>query len=1053
MKKTAQETSLRSVIKEIRDLAKQATEGDRSNQSTGRILYSTLDDLSNALPALAKKQPQSKRNDFCLAWKKLANEVIDEYIHERQMLENYLVIPENRPRWYFGSLPEPSKWRCLNDWTRLGIEKIFVREIGPPPTSSEASLSILLPIQEGYRRTFRSLACLCYDVIGSINCGKLAKNFDIKFHVFINFSDDNSLSEVFRFAHTLCCAHQFRLVVYYAENPKDTGRAGGRGRWWKTSALNVMLGQIRDSAENRDRAMQYIHIADDDIFIPPGSHLLAENIRKIQETNDLIAISAATCCDVDYGFSAVSSVRKRRKYVQVGSGTPAASNRLFNLYGSCLTTRLDRLETVLYKYARSMSFPDDLKHPLPEDVFLTIVANENKKKPEDWCAYADRLIVVEHPEPTNILARFRRLARDAQWQKAALKLADKSWKESFARLRKLSFRPIQIALESSAVARDVIAYKWNYLVLLQAEKHASDSLRNPPDSVDWSSHMTQHQICKQIVNIPRVFDEVSRTLMEAPCGFAVAQVLQDLPSDPSRCFPQLCRELYKVDPAALRPYLTKNPFLFHLYAIVEESLTNSYAFLQEGNAPGMEFQAGQLLKARREDLQRRFPVDWSEVLERALPDRFQGCRVSFRKVSTRSKWSHTAYISITSDKNPNPNEEQEFFLRFYNVVGRELFFQNSPRRTIYLHLLGDQVMKQILAFSKTKVDIKFPETLYPTLEQATIHYSGPEKHSPSDRLLQSILLQESLSGKAQLLKDANLSSDQLEKVISIIARFLGVIHGATWGWRPELEKALMGESINYKHVNQPAGRLVISHLNQIRLVYTHGYRSWLVDGMDPKFPIRQMLQRTRVGEGDIGAEVARKLQWDLSEVWEETCFQSEKAHREFGSVGSLGLYLDNLMISVKFQKDMHKVFVSNHSSIAMIDPALDAGLALVELTSLRLNASVAGRPLGGKAATIDDSTLPGIQTAFRSNYLDAISAETKESRIPEAALSDLEQRTSRLAAFFLLARYDGRYEYDLTQQERTELVRLCCDLFQVGTRFQLSSPDPSSIPARRKFCK
>lgn len=1076
------------------------------------------------------------------AWRVLVQEVFYEYHHEREILSNGLEIREFRPRTFFSELPEKESWDTIE--TKSGLKADY-RTIGPSRQKAQhkegPSLSILLPIRSGYRKTFRSLACLCYDIRSLIQIG-----YKVDFHICINFSDDNTLYEVTRFATTFGQSRDLAFTLYSLEDPTIHGQQGSGDRWWKNVVLDIMLRRVIEQSGYCQEDLpdnHYIHFADDDIFISPESNVLEGNIKDIKDNPELLVVSAAYSSNDNRGFSAINSVRKLEDYVRVKHEEHGAEEKLLNLYGGCMTTTLERLKRAL---GEQMWFSEELT--VGEDSYLTVAANFHliKATPssdpckfsfsalsEAVCAYASRRRIVGHSEPFSIAAFVQRFSRDSRWSSESVKLVidtisrcqgqgQGQGKESeeymctaFSSLRLQSFDPIQKAIQDSSNYRHILAQAWYRLIRdevktnLNQWRNENGTLKRDLRYVQWATHKTQHQICVDIVSSRHIFQEVSRCISKGAFGFDLVSYMRASDDHLLERFPVMSRLLASVDRETIGPALVQNSYLYHWYSIAEESLAFALGFLQDHIESGATEDAFRTRLSQRKiaALKSRFRFSFQDILKCAFPEDppqiapqeesrndAGGYRVRRLKAAPNS---YCAFLYRVGKVKGTKKDLGDLFVRYFSVTGRGLFFKESPRRMVYLHVFGEAVIGAIIRLSKPEMGERSPglslvRTLYPSLEQATVNYAGPERHGPFDRLMQSLYIQESLSGRAKPLTRVALSDDASCNLANRLGSFLGRIHGTTFGVRSYLSRVYLEhqETARFVH-SDPRNELVallLEHLDQLRLFDPKVYKKWLTNGADRPGTVANLMEETEGQIGSIAAAVSELLSQDhvtLDQVWDEVCTESEDWHNRFGSVGHQGLFAANLLISSKGDRAdvirpcrgseimiieradiLDEVFLGSHRGIAMIDPAVEAGLGIAELITARLNSITLARSdcVNASAVKIDDLSLQRIVDAFRNTYIKTfeqvlISRGGENSppdpclggvlngeRLDETMKSRLAQRASRVAAFSLLVRFNARREYDLLEEERTKLVHTCVDLLHTGAilalRFRYRIPPP-----------
>src|SRR5262245_7995078 len=597
-------------------------------------------------------------------WQQLLDEVLSEYRWERELLKHDLIIGEFRPRTFFSVLPEPHMWTSIESLPTELPKETEARLLRIPPRSSgqvgRMKLSVLMPICNGYRRTFRTLVCVGLDIRGS----EKMKTYQVIFHVCINYTDDNSLYEVSRFANSMARAHGIGMRLYWLENPTAQGTQGSPGMM-RTNALNLMLSEICEESQE-DQFEHFLHFCDDDIFIPPGQQILETNIKQLEDDQRLKIICGTYTNDDYSGFNAISSVRKRREFVHYNGERTDQSDRLLTVYGVCMTTTLARLALVLPrrqdKDALYIPVLNNDGKQFGADPYIAVHANKEVLQEFDVkCraqgrenegrvrtelanqalynspAYARRARCIGHPEETNVIAFVKRYWRDLFWGERVIDVSQRMW-EDYLRLRKRSFKPIESKIEQDKSFRYRLAHAWLTAIrdkVKEWKQHealrpkwlkepgepesASPSLRQ---SINWESHKTQHQICKDIVQDQTVFREVAEAVLKGRFGRNVVQLITCREQSRELFFPEFCRLLIVRDWQTIKSDLVRNKYLFHLHRIAEESIAIAMQFQPPGVTSSVQ-EAVRLNSQRREDMKRRYRLDLAAVLREAFPAAFK----------------------------------------------------------------------------------------------------------------------------------------------------------------------------------------------------------------------------------------------------------------------------------------------------------------------------------------------------------------------------------------------------------------------------------------------
>ena len=1065
---------LRWLEGDLHDVARivKETLGDSRGDNFGRALLRRS--IGVVQSRLLDDDPTVPRRDQLQGeWYTLARDVLQEFSQEERMVNSRLTIAEDRPRRFFHVLPHDQDWHSVAG-AKPELDARFRRIVVPKGKrqAHQPRLDVLLPVTKGYRRTFQSLACLRYDVEG------LLQDHWVEFHVCVNFTDENSLEEAHRFARTMATACRIPVTLYCLD-PREYTSSGFQ--WHKTTALNTMLRHIFSNLTSKELLtadQHYIHFADNDIVIPPGQHVLRRNIELLKAETSVSIVSAAYTSEEDQGFSAITSVRKRKKYVR-------NAGQILNLYGGCMTTTIRRLQKILDHPRDPIQLPENY---LSEDCYLTIKANAHlipQGHVPRFCAFANTRVTVHHPEPTNILGFAMRIYRDQEWGKSAATACLGSDAARFGQLRARSFMPIAKRIiegppgkVGQPCRRDMLALAWNLAIREKLSETMLDFGGLPPASqaVDWVAHKTQHQICKDILTQPDVYESVLLTIRKGAFGQELVHLMEEAASDPGERFPEMSWRLVQTRREEVAQALNSNAHLFHWYSIAEESIAHAIQFLNwSGEHSAWERLTSHLSADRQREICATYPA--SRMLEnwRVIPDPSHD--LDLRPPHQRE--SYTLFLR---------GGRGERFLRYYSIVGRGRFAEDSPRRTVYLHVLGERLIKAVRSASPPAEapDLQVPmtelvRTIYPKLATATINYAGPEPRSSAGRLLRRVYLQVSIRGKAERCWAIKMGNSQLESLGVCLAKFLGCLHGITFGIRGYLDECcIQGKRPDYLNKHDKKRLfvdLLIEHLNHVRLFQSSAYRSWIRSGREFPGAVPAVIAEMS-GHSGVAGDVSKILKvggLKLSELWESLCEESESIHAHFGSLGYMGLYAANLFIAhnflngyadelVSFDRGQRisfatpdlkvsKVYFANHSRIAVIDPAVEAGLVLAELIGSRISTDVASRAHRKRVIpSMNEMSLRSIEKVFFTSYIETLEGLLTPVRtsVPNMLLKHSTSkfdpardtgrwkiRTSRVAAFALLARFHHRREYDLTESERTHLVHMCIDLLHQGVEFPI----------------
>ncbi len=1051
----------------------------------GKVLYESAEAVIECLSTQTSLPYEN-------AWASLVHEVFEQYQFERELLEKHLLIYDYRPRTNFNVLPNNKEWKDLiyapakkHHFSVRYWSKDHSDKRAPKRKDDSIKLFVLVPIENGYRRTFQSLASLYYD----LECDHVSDEYAIEFHVCVNFSDDNTLNEVLRFERTLGSCRNHSMVLYNFEDPNKFGSQGRGILWFKTLVLNTMLSHISskfpvNQPSNLDDKV-FLHFQDDDVQIDPGRGFINDNIKFLVDNSEANIVSGIYTNEEDFGFSLISSVRKRKEYISALN-----AGKVVNLYGGCMTTTLARLKRVLELGPQArVEFPlkeEDRDLATSEDAFLTYMSNKHLLKPTDEPAgFARPQITVRHPEEANIVSWARRLARDDRWGRQAAEIVElRSSKpgekgvvqRKIAELRRASFNPVSVAISNSKNIAHRIADMWNYQLRILVRTGEYDFGQMAAGSVDWSTQKTQHQICKDIVNERKVFTDVLAAARRTNLGYEFVHALELCECDRSMAFPILSWMLARTNRRELDGDLYLSKYLFRWHAIAEESAGLTYQFISNlVDEPKDACAFLDLSVERAEVLSRRYPVKIEAALNQLPNDcKLHGALLKMKElrigagasIDRRPLWRRESYIAFYKGE-----KKQDLFLRYYPVFGRGRFLEASPRRRVYLQVLGEEVTRAIrqaaISNRAAAPQVELPETLYPKLPQATINYAGPEQRIPSERFAQMFYVQKKIAPWADRLWKAKLRDEQIVQVAKGLASFLAEIHVPTLG----IGRHLLDGRQTSLHELQPEKRgfhqivnLLQGHLTQIQRSDTSIYRRWLENGAYRPGAVVALLRKVEDGPGGVGGEVESLIRQEgltLEAVWKELCKESAQSHEELGAVGHMGLYSSNIYVELNGQdhhewdereyrgqtvylaKDANRVvktiYIPNHAGVSMIDPAIEAGFVLDELISARLSSAVVGRTLKIPGFTsTGDATLTKVVTAFVSAYKETflkLFAVTGPHFLsdgmvvePEKLVQGIIARLSRAAAIWLLVRYHDRREYNMESDERRRLIQVCVDL-------------------------
>lgn len=1019
----------------------------------------------------------------------LLREILVDYRRERQLSDYGLFIQESSPREHFAQLPgDPfAEWSPLAAPTGLTAHK---REIDNwQARSTLKGLSVLMAVKDGYRRLSSALYTLAEDLRHS---EAETQGWQITFHVCVNFTDDNSLYELDKFAKTLARALRINVREYFLESPQRLGGSGAK-TWTKTSALNLLLADC-DEHPLAQSQRHFLHFADDDIKVHVGDLVVSRNIAELERTPEAWIVGATYSDSQPRGFARVTTVRKDPCFLKL-----CGDRQLVNIYGGAMTTTRFRLQNLLGK---DFTFPTVADRSLGEDAYLTICGNwdhiQDRQKP--LRVYTLMSNLVEHSEEVSVGGWARRIRRDRSWgkdtfehvrsQKDASESSQVTYDE-FAMLRRNSFAQVGEQIENHANERDHLAHRLGaaFRRLAKESEAAAEFVAFRP-----STGMTHYHVCHTIVHNKRVFDDLATTLESLPIGAELAHLLRASKGHPGRHFPEICRRLVELDRSSAEPGLLKNPFLYNLYEIAEEATAIMAQFLRSLGANQTEF-FGRPIPSDQAlgRLERRYPLNLKDLVARLV-------HPHLKKTSAReSDWkieghylpgdvptsrSFSAYLQATPSGEGGENSAVDLFLRYFPCPGIREFFEISPRRRVYLQVLGRQLVSSFWSpedASTSRTRIRLPEILYPDLTEAAANCLGPQQWTPAGRFSQSLWIEQSLRGRTAPLSTTLMSDEWAASIAEGLGSSLGGLHGATIQIRKQLEKVLLHDpkdrhfALGCELYGEEFFSLILKHVDQLRVFKSEAYEDWLTSGASRSRDVQRLLEaddsqgevlrRTRQIFANSGSSVER--------MWKRLCRESASVHESHGALGHLGVFRRNLRIGDRSQSEpiwqenqlgdgtkvwivppeakVQELYLANHSGIAMVDPALEGGLAVADILAARLAASTLGARLRGELREqrgaadakshweMDDSSLSlcwdrfinGYAQRFREAAGRALVSRPEEGR---AFLEALLGRMNLFGAIFLLAQLHDRFEYDLDTKSREWAARICIDLFNRTTR-------------------
>ncbi len=168
----------------------------------------------------------------------------------------------------------------------------------------------------------------------------------------------------------------------------------------------------------------------------------------------------------------------------------------------------------------------------------------------------------------------------------------------------------------------------------------------------------------------------------------------------------------------------------------------------------------------------------------------------------------------------------EFFgrpIRYFPCPGVREFFEISPRRRVYLQVLGRQLVSSFWGSedaSTTEMRIRLPEILYPDLTEAAANCLGPQQWTPAGRFSQSLWIEKSLRGRTAPLSTTLMSDEWAASIAGGLGSSLGRLHGATIQIRKQLEKVLLHDprekhfATGCQQYGEEFFSLILKHVNR-----------------------------------------------------------------------------------------------------------------------------------------------------------------------------------------------------------------------------------------------
>jgi hypothetical protein len=467
-------------------------------------------------------------------------------------------------------------------------------------------------------------------------------------------------------------------------------------------------------------------------------------------------------------------------------------------------------------------------------------------------------------------------------------------------------------------------------------------------------------------------------------------------------------------------------------------------------------------------------------------------KIPNRRVPRDSRAGLPAFVWGTS-------ESTSLFVRFFPVIGTQRLAHDSPRRLVYLHVLGEHITKMALdstdevvlpgdelsndgnsSAGSTMPQVQIVETLFPSLRHAMLAYAGPERSSARRRFTGSLYIQEGLLGKAEPVDRALLSHAQFIQLAMALGNFLGRLHGRTLGMRRFLERRVSDRSFSVSPTGafEPLTTLLTEHMDQIRLFMPTVYRKWLHNGAGHSRNITRLIERFGNGQRRTGIleQVGHLMRPDgiaIRDVWHELCRESERFHEFYGAIGRMGYAKPNYFVQSEEMPDgpgsakavlrIKQIFFARHFGVAMLDPAVDAGNTLAELLTLRVRSAMRSYAKGEAADSdgavphmMHDESLPEIRRTFCSSYRNSLKTSTDCSPLlaiqshaclsTDEIVAGLMVRKSRMAAITFLAQHQALRQDSIGYENEQKVVHMCADLLHAGApsglRFRDEAHDP-----------
>ncbi|UCH95757.1 MAG: hypothetical protein JSV88_02620 [Candidatus Aminicenantes bacterium] len=752
----------------------------------------------------------------------------------------------------------------------------------------------------------------------------------------------------------------------------------------------------------------------------------------------------------------------------------------------------------------------------------------------DFC-FADTSILVSHPEPQQVITAVRRLLRDEAFRNRGILDLDKKNAErlnkNFQKLRESVFQKITEMINNFGSIRHRICQAW----WGEIRKKAIDQDRLVKNmiklrTVNWKRHKSDHEICNDLVQSDTKFSNLVESLVRhCPLGdFWVTRLRDSNVSKEERL--QLAAFLaFRYAHYLPQAALLRDPYLFHfirisfLYIGIAHKLeifgpSHRYrSFLQdwEHNQHNIQYnwETGDRAKFSKEflpfNLDDPFDLGQSgnqeeyrsnvvtEMLNKALES------VGEKRLSGLNSWkpidSDRSLSAFAKEGNfivtKGAQGNRELFIRYFPVIGASRFAPISPRRQIYLQVLGEKIFDTVLGADHVI------HSLYPSLTRSFLSYLGPGKKHPYEIMLDSIIIQEGIHATNMTLLSF-IWFREFSKVVDAYAELLAKLHGRTLGVFKRREPERWEGLIEWQKI---LVKTLWEHQDQLRLFSSDVYNQWISSRGNFATRVRRLLD-SGIEDGNLFANVRKVVHangYVLSNLWNNLSEDSTEFYKKAAAIGHLYLSFDNMLVSIDHingrEVDIHETDTSYRNFFSIkrsrkgyrfkyldaelrdsvtlklyrfdwvffIDPAYEFGKSLSYVFRHFLNQLRAIRDhtnLFPGDVTIGDPFhwLVSIRQRFQEKY----QAKLREiicsnnGNNPESwpgitweeigckneddvsiMVSKLVYRGLRYAGFRLLDEFAGSREFDHTFDVRQALEKLIIDLLQFGLKMTIHYPD------------